>query len=210
MIAEPEKCLVRSGHYFLDSVEIWVTPIQNESMPNELLYKVIGDSQRRRETSRPALNHWKLNVNDNGGTKLGWKYHYVDGSNYEDLNNRRNFAPEKHSCHWIILEAMSGFHVTITQVLYCKINGWCKYNPIARSKTKKLCPKMAHSPRITFNGFDNFNKNFKNFRKSDDFHDGFLNVAFSKKPSPQMENSKSSSIENIEIMLSFTKFKEQL
>ncbi|RHZ45740.1 hypothetical protein Glove_658g31 [Diversispora epigaea] len=207
--------------YFLDSVEIWITPISNTSdkpfyilkgSPDQLNFsKDIGMSEVLEQSFKSTTTEWELITDGCGVTGLGWRYQYTANSPFKDLNRRRNFAPGKHSCHWITLEAMTGFRVTITQVLCCKItNGWHKYNPITRSKLKKLCPKIAHTLEISFNSLENFNENFANLKSSENsgkLHGDFLNVTFS--PQPQIENSKNYNIGNIEIKRAFKKFEDK-
>ncbi|RHZ45725.1 hypothetical protein Glove_658g29 [Diversispora epigaea] len=206
--------------YFLDSVEIWAIPIESGSMPNKPLYKVKdgpwpqqfskdGYISEVLEQSFNPTTEWKLIVDGCGITGLGWRYQYSANSPFKNLDDRRRFAPGEHSCKWRTFEAMSGFRITITQVLRCEITD-CWYNPIKRSKSKlkKLCPKIAHTLEISFNSLENFNENFENLKNSEKLHGGdFLNVTFSKNVSPQIENSKNSNIGNIEIKRSLTMVK---
>ncbi|CAG8442630.1 2338_t:CDS:2 [Diversispora eburnea] len=67
-----------------------------------------------------TTKQWELIVDGCGRTGLSWKYNHIDNPN-KNVNNRRNFAPGKHSCDWYILKAMCGFRITITQVLCCKL-----------------------------------------------------------------------------------------
>ncbi|CAG8562138.1 943_t:CDS:2 [Diversispora eburnea] len=215
--------------YFLDSVEIWVTPIKDESMPNKSLYKVkngpwpqqfnkdidiskvheykngISASIGRDPASilsqcimdgkeiKSATKEWELTVDGSGKTGLRWRYTYTAENLYKDLDRRKNFAPGKHSCHWLTLESMSGFHITITQVLCCKItDGWRKLKPNTKSNFMKLCPKMSHTLKITFNSLKNFNENFENFMKSEESHEDHINIILEKNASPQIEDPKKS------------------
>ncbi|RHZ54987.1 hypothetical protein Glove_421g120 [Diversispora epigaea] len=208
--------------YFLDSVEIWITPISNTSMSEKSPYILKSspkpwnfnndiDISENLEQSFKSKTNWELIADGCGETGLGWRYKYIAGSrHHKDFNSRRKFAPGKHSCHWLALEAMSGFRVTITQVLRCDItNGWRKlnpFNPIKRSKLRKLCPKMVHTLEISFNSLENFNENFADLKNSKNFEKlqgDFLNVTFSKNASPQIENSKNSNIGNIDIKRAF-------
>ncbi|RHZ88805.1 hypothetical protein Glove_21g163 [Diversispora epigaea] len=225
--------------YFLDSVEIWITPIEDESMPNNPLYRVedgpkplnlnkdidiseviennhglgtsIGSggyfqynkSKRNERSLKFTTTEWQLHTDGCGKTGLGWKYQYFDNSFFKDLNCRRSFAPGEHSCEWLTFEAMIGFRITITQILRCNIiDGWQKYNPNAKSKLMQLTPKMAHVLEISFNSLENFNNDFENLRKSENFHD-LLNVAFENKKNFKYNTDfsieKNSNIENIEI-----------
>ncbi|RHZ88802.1 hypothetical protein Glove_21g166 [Diversispora epigaea] len=194
--------------YFLDSVEIWITPIEDESMPNNSLYKVedgpkpsnfnkeievlennhdfeasIGsgvffqyNKSKRNERALKFTTEWELLTDCSSKTGLGWKYQYFANSLFKDRNCRRSFAPGEHSCEWLTFEAMSGFRITITQVLSYKIiDGWQKYNLDIKSKLMQLSPKMAHILEISFNSLKNFNKDFENLRKSENFHEDLLN-----------------------------------
>ncbi|RHZ45729.1 hypothetical protein Glove_658g27 [Diversispora epigaea] len=226
--------------YFLDSVEIEITPIRHESMPNKILYViegrpkpqnlnrdinmsvvhenkrgmeasnggfVINYGKRNEQSSTSTTAEWELLVDGCGITGLGWRYQYSANSPFKNLDDRRRFAPGEHSCKWRTFEAMSGFRITITQVLRCEITD-CWYNPIKRSKSrlKKLCPKMVHILEISFNSLENFNENFANLKNSEKLHGDFLNVTFSKNVSPQIEKSKN---ENIEIKRFFKKFEDK-
>ncbi|RHZ45728.1 hypothetical protein Glove_658g26 [Diversispora epigaea] len=217
--------------YFIDSVEIGITPIQDESNPSNFNKEIsnnhgIGASisrdlgvnfnygKRNEQSFTSTTTEWELIADGCGETGLRWRYQYSANSPFKDLDHRRRFAPGEHSCKWRTFEAMSGFRITITQVLRCEItDGWRKYNPITRSKLKKLCPKMAHTLEMSFNSLENFDENFANLKNSENsekLHGGdFLNVTFSKNASPQIENSENSNIGNIEIKRSFTKFMSQ-
>ncbi|RHZ85378.1 hypothetical protein Glove_66g48 [Diversispora epigaea] len=101
------------------------------------------------------------------------------GNTYADdlqknFNHRRSYAFGNHICHWITLEAMSGFRISITQ--------------------------MAHTLELSFNSLENFNENFENLMLSEEFHKGFINV---NKAFPQIEVIKNFSSGNIEIKRSF-------
>jgi hypothetical protein len=114
--------------YFPDAVEIRFTPIKDESMPNEPLYNVEdGPWPFNNDTVISATKEWERIVTNGGDiTGLCWKYQCTSDFLQKNLNHR-SFAPGKHSCHWITLEAMSRFRITITQVLKVlsrKITGW--------------------------------------------------------------------------------------
>ncbi|RHZ54988.1 hypothetical protein Glove_421g121 [Diversispora epigaea] len=233
--------------YFLDSVEIWITPISNTPMSKESLYilkgspkpwnlnKDIGISEvlednhdfgasisrdlgvnfkrgkRNEQCFTSATTEWELIADGCGVTGLGWRYRYISNSPFKCLDRRRNFVPGEHSCHWLTLKEMSGFRITITQVLRCKItSGWRKYNPITRSKLKNLCPKMAHTFEISFNSLKNFNENLVDLKNSEEFQEGRLNVTLSKNSLSRMRNSKNSDIGNIKIKRSFEKFEKKM
>ncbi|RHZ80945.1 hypothetical protein Glove_130g8 [Diversispora epigaea] len=187
--------------YLLDSVEIRVTPIRDESRPNKpLLYKVkdgpwpkqpnreiymseicensygidasisndpgftLNYGRRNEQGFNFKVREWELNIEDSCETGLCWKYQYTADDLQKNLNDRRSFAPGEHSCHWMTLEAMSGFRITITQVLRCKItNGWQKLKPNTKSNLMLICPKMSHTLEISFNSLENFDENFKNW-----------------------------------------------
>ncbi|RHZ45741.1 hypothetical protein Glove_658g30 [Diversispora epigaea] len=166
--------------------------------------------KRNEQSSTSTTTEWKLTVDGCGVTGLGWRHQYAANSPFKDLDSRRNFAPGRHSCHWNISEAMSGFRIIITQLLCCKItNGWRKYNPITKSKLKKLCPKMAHTFEISFNSLENFDENFANLKNSEEYHEDLLNVTLAKNSLPQIENSKNYNIGNIKIQRSFKKFEDK-
>ncbi|RHZ84645.1 hypothetical protein Glove_78g52 [Diversispora epigaea] len=83
---------------------------------------------------------------------------------------------------------MSGFHITINQVICCKItDGWRKIKPNTKSKLMQLCPKMSHTIKITFNSLKSFNEDFENLMKSKESHNDLINVTFEKKTSPQID-----------------------
>ncbi|RHZ44149.1 hypothetical protein Glove_756g38 [Diversispora epigaea] len=196
--------------YFLESVEIWITPItksvKSVSYPSNLNKVYVNCGIKNEQCFTSTTKEWELLADGcDDETGLRWRYQYIANSrHHKDFNTRRNFAPGKHSCHWLTLEEMSGFRITITQVLRCKItDDWRKYNPITRSKLKKLCPKMAHTFEISFNSLENFNENFANLKKSENCEKlhgvDLLNVTFKKNASPTIENSKNSNIGNIEI-----------
>ncbi|RHZ45082.1 hypothetical protein Glove_692g21 [Diversispora epigaea] len=219
--------------YFLDSVEIWVTPIEDGSMSDEPLYKVKngpwpqqfnkdidiskvdeynnsinasinGDSgiilnhgRRNGKEIKSATKEWELTVDGSCTTGLHWRYQYTADKNFD---RRKNFAPGEHSCHWITLETMSGFHITITQVLRCEItDGWRKLKPGTKSKLMLICPKLSHTLKITFNSLKNFDENFANLKNSEKLHEGRLKVTLEKNKSPHIEKPKNSNIGNIDV-----------
>ncbi|RHZ84665.1 hypothetical protein Glove_78g167 [Diversispora epigaea] len=90
---------------------------------------------------------------------------------------------------------MSGFNITIIQVICCKItDGWRKLKPNTKSNLMKLCPKMSHTLEITFNSLENFNENFENLIKFKECHEDLINVTLEKNASPQIEDPKNSSL----------------
>ncbi|RHZ81916.1 hypothetical protein Glove_116g34 [Diversispora epigaea] len=228
MLSEQWESLHKLGiGYFLDSVEIRVTPIQNKSVSNKTLYTVKKIEIREsiqgvdasinkdpginisfEKTYQHGLNYtakeWKLNIDDGSETGLGWRYQYLADGLCKDFNDGRNFAPGNHFCHWLTFEAMSGFHITITQVLRCKITkGWRKHKLNTGSKLIQQYPKMAHTFKITFNSLENFNENFENLRNYEESRDR-LNVTFAKN-ALSTENTKNSNIEDTSIERSATK-----
>lgn len=64
---------------------------------------------------------------------------------------------------------------------------------------------MAHTLEITFNSFEDFDEKFLNLKRSRDLHNEFLEVTFTKKDLPQIENIKNLSNGNIEFKRSFKK-----
>ncbi|RHZ45065.1 hypothetical protein Glove_692g19 [Diversispora epigaea] len=219
--------------YFLDSVEIWVTPIEDESMSDKPLYKVIngpspqqfnkdidiskvheynnginasfnGDpgitldhSRRNGKEIKSTTKEWELTVGGSCTTGLNWRYQYTANKNFD---RRKSFAPGEHSCHWITLETMSGFHITITQVLRCEITDiWQKLKPGTKSKLMLICPKLSHTLKITFNSLKNFDENFANLKNSEKFHEGRLKVTVEKNTFPHIEKPKNSNIGNFNI-----------
>ncbi|CAG8604586.1 3788_t:CDS:2, partial [Diversispora eburnea] len=217
--------------YFLDSVEIWVTPIKDESMPNKLLYKVkdgpwpqqsnsdvdiskVHESKHGISASisrdpgailskgimngqeiKSVTKEWELTVDGSCRTGLGWRYQYTAENLHKNFKRRRNFAPGIHSCHWETLEPMSGFHITINQVICCKItDGWRKLKPYTKSNLMQICPKMSHTIKITFNSLESFNENFEKLMKSKESHDDLINVTLVKKASPQIEDPNGGNI----------------
>lgn len=172
--------------YLLDSFEIWIVPIKNESMPSNHLYMM---------KSGPNPGHfdiatWKLNIDGCcGKSGLGWKYKYIRNSLKKDVDHRRNFAPGKHSCHWVALKAMKGFRIEFKQVL-CKVTNQYHWSKKA---------KVVHTLEISFNSFENFNENFESLRKSDVLHDN-LEVPFPK------NFIKTSEHRNIKIERSLNKY----
>ncbi|RHZ45736.1 hypothetical protein Glove_658g3 [Diversispora epigaea] len=232
--------------YFLDSVEIWITPISKTSISDKFLYILkdkdppnlnkdiditktkVHENNHGIESSISGINvdcgirnkqyftsttkEWELLDDGCGKNVLGWRYQYIANSLFKDLNHRRNFAPGEHYCH-ITSEVMSGFRITITQVLRCEITeGWRKYKLNTRSKLKKLCPKMAHTLEISFNSLENFDENFANLKNSENsekLRGDFLNVTFAKNATPQIEDSKNFHIGNIEIRRSFRNLDQQ-
>ncbi|CAG8594590.1 4066_t:CDS:2, partial [Diversispora eburnea] len=213
MLSEEWSSLRKLGiGYFLDS-----QPIKDFNM-GELLESIrsidasinknpgvkIGYDKKYQHVSSFTTKEWKLNVDGSGKSRLGWKYHYLDNRLCKDFNDRRNFVPGNHSCHWLTFEAMSGFHVTITQVLRCEItNSWHKHKLNTGSKLIQQCPRIAHTFKITFKSLENFNENFENLRNCEEFND-CLNVTFSKNVLPK-ENTIKSDINDINIERSVTK-----
>ncbi|RHZ82063.1 hypothetical protein Glove_114g175 [Diversispora epigaea] len=226
--------------YFLDSIEIWVTPIEDKSMPNILLYEVkngpwlqqfnndidiskvqegsfgasisgepgvaLNQVRRNGHEIKSTTKEWELTVDGSCSTGFGWIYQYTAENLHKNFNRRRNFAPGKHSCHWETSEAMSGFEITITQVICCKItDGWRKLKPNTKSNLTKLCPKMSHTIKITFNSLDGFNENFENLLKSKKSRKDLLNVTLIKNASAQIEDPKNSSVGDTNIERSVTK-----
>ncbi|RHZ83844.1 hypothetical protein Glove_87g84 [Diversispora epigaea] len=236
MLSDRWPSLRKLGNgYFLDSVEIWVIPIQNEFIPNKPLYTVkngpwpqqsnkdvnflelfesiksagasinkdpginIGFDKKYQHGLNYTAKEWKLNVDGGGSeTGLGWVYCYLADKVSKNFNDRRNFAPGNHICHWLTFEAMSGFHVTITQVLRCETNdNWRRFILNKGTKLIQQCPKMAHTFKITFNSLEKFNENFENLRNCKESHDR-LNITFAKNILPT-EPTKKSDIKDINI-----------
>ncbi|CAG8541108.1 11067_t:CDS:2, partial [Diversispora eburnea] len=221
MLSDKWRSLCKLGYgYFLDSVEIWVIPIEDESMPNKLLYELkegpwpqqfntdvdiskvneynnnisasinkdpgvtLSHTRKNGQEIKFATKEWALTVDGSCSTGLGWIYQYTA----EDLNRRRNFAPGKHSCYWETLKSMSGFQITIKQVICCKItDGWRKLKPYTKSKLMQLCPKMSHTIKMTFNNLKTFNEDFENLMKSKESHEDLINVALKKKSPPKVD-----------------------
>lgn len=169
-----------------------------------------------------TVKEWKLNIDGGGMNGLCWRYDYylpdVLCRDLSDFKNRKYFVPGNHSCHWFIHEAMSGFQITITQVLRCKfIEGWRKHVPgfcrqyisnPTESKWMQICPKMAHTIKITFNDLENFNENFKNLKNSKGAQYDFNNILLSKNTSQKesLKCSKNSKIGSIDVERSVMDF----
>ncbi|RHZ84549.1 hypothetical protein Glove_79g6 [Diversispora epigaea] len=196
MLSEKWPSLRKLGiGYFLDSVEIWVTPIQkiqNESIPHETLYIVKNGPLPPQPTKDVGITEilesfrrFEASIKKDPGINVDVDKKYQFGLNYTTNEWKLNVDGG----------AMSGFRVTITQVLRCKTtDGWRRHILNTGSKLIQQCSKMAHAFEITFNSLENFNKNFENLRKCS--HD-CLNVTFEKNTLPT-EDTKNSNIDNIE------------
>jgi len=58
---------------------------------------------------------------------------------------------------------------------------------------------MAHTLKISFNSLENFNENFKCLKKSGEFNEGLISVAFAKNYPPQIEHRKDFNIGNDDV-----------
>ncbi|CAG8433023.1 8578_t:CDS:2 [Diversispora eburnea] len=171
--------------YFLDSVEIWVTPIPKESISDEETLYQLKDSWPKRSNKDIDIPEAHEVIVNLGGQINGeiWKIGGQLNGNYE------------HSCHWDIYEEMYGFRISIEQILSCKINGR-RFISNKESKLIKLCPKMVHTLEITFDSLVDFNKNFENFEMPKGSRP---NVIFGENVTPKKEIIQRDLNSNIEI-----------
>ncbi|CAG8712613.1 12732_t:CDS:1, partial [Funneliformis caledonium] len=185
MLSNNWPALKRLGiGYFLHSTEVHVSPtpdimsnlfwLKGISQPTQSNRKVefstgsekvingqVGTSScgitggiKKVHNTKFSSNEWKLSYKGPNIKGESWSYEFVD----IDGSNRESFSPGTHSGQWFIMKEMQGFCVTITQVLCCEItHDWRRFIPNTKFQLLKLCPKMCHSLKITFNDLKDFN-----------------------------------------------------
>ncbi|CAG8597524.1 543_t:CDS:2 [Diversispora eburnea] len=164
--------------YFLDSIEIWVSPIEDKSMPNKPIYNVKDGPWPQQFNKDVEISKVHEYNNSIGGTISKDTGITLNQGKRNGQEIKLNFAPGKHSCHWETLEAMSGFHIIIKQVICCKI---------ADDWWRKLKPNLK-----------DFNENFESLMKSKASHGDLINVILEKK-APRIDEPKNSNVGNIDL-----------
>ncbi|CAG8723656.1 11093_t:CDS:2, partial [Funneliformis caledonium] len=171
----------RGFGYFLDSVDVCVSPIPcTPNVMNSMFtsmdtpypqqfnrtVEISNDRETSIEGEIVTSEEWVVNYSGCHTTGNSWSHRYSANSLDKNGIHRTSYVPERHSAKWRTKKNMSGFRITITQVLRYKIVHFLK---VFKPKPELIpCPVIAHNLEITFNDFEDFNAKFAKLAKAND------------------------------------------
>ncbi|CAG8675860.1 7153_t:CDS:2, partial [Funneliformis caledonium] len=167
---------MRGCGYYLDSVEVCVSPIS--CIPNNTNGLFIS-----KDTPYPQQLNRTVEFSDGRKTNIEGQFIGEIGSVPKSQCRQKvvtYYVPECHSAKWHIKKNMSGFRITITQVLRYKIINSFK---LFLSKPKLIkCPVITHVLEISFNKLEDFNANFAKLVRPDEepyYNENDVNIEIS-------------------------------
>ncbi|CAI2180726.1 4376_t:CDS:2, partial [Funneliformis geosporum] len=116
--------------------------------------------------TKHTSKEWEFNYSYGHVTGDSWLHRYADDKLDKDGSRRKFYVPGRHSAKWKHMKDMSGFCITITQVVRYNINlsKYLKPDYIE-------CPVIAHNLEITFKNFEDFNAKFAKLARSEGNYD---------------------------------------